>query len=79
MTGLTTSTCDDNESNNSSRRRRCRTNFNARQLEELEEAFLVSHYPDAFMREQLAFSLDLKESRVSDNGPTAGQFFCSLL
>ncbi|KAL9880670.1 homeobox protein unc-4-like [Glossina fuscipes fuscipes] len=59
------STCDDNESNNSSRRRRCRINFNAWQLEELEEAFLVSHYPDAFMREQLAFSLDLKESRVS--------------
>uniref|UniRef100_A0A1A9VRN5 Homeobox domain-containing protein n=1 Tax=Glossina austeni TaxID=7395 RepID=A0A1A9VRN5_GLOAU len=59
------STYDDNESNSSSKRRRGRTNFNAWQLEELERAFLVSHYPDVFMREALALSLDLKESRVS--------------
>ncbi|XP_075231215.1 uncharacterized protein LOC142330067 [Lycorma delicatula] len=50
---------------NSSKRRRSRTNFNSWQLEELERAFLASHYPDVFMREALALRLDLKESRVA--------------
>ncbi|KAL1117364.1 hypothetical protein AAG570_004690, partial [Ranatra chinensis] len=49
----------------SSKRRRSRTNFNSWQLEELERAFLASHYPDVFMREALALRLDLKESRVA--------------
>ncbi|XP_043949072.1 homeobox protein unc-4 [Drosophila biarmipes] len=49
----------------SSKRRRCRTNFNAWQLEELERAFLGSHYPDIFMREALAMRLDLKEGRIA--------------
>lgn len=48
-----------------SKRRRSRTNFNSWQLEELEGAFLASHYPDVFMRESLALRLDLKESRVA--------------
>lgn len=48
-----------------SKRRRSRTNFNTWQLEELERAFLASHYPDVFMREALALRLDLKESRVA--------------
>ncbi|XP_043282374.1 homeobox protein unc-4-like isoform X2 [Venturia canescens] len=48
-----------------SKRRRSRTNFSSRQLEELERAFLSSHYPDVFMREALAVSLRLKESRVA--------------
>lgn len=47
------------------KRRRSRTNFNNWQLEELERAFLASHYPDVFMREALALRLDLKESRVA--------------
>ncbi|XP_017964373.1 homeobox protein unc-4 [Drosophila navojoa] len=46
-------------------RRRSRTNFNAWQLEELERAFLSSHYPDVFMREALAMRLDLKEGRIA--------------
>ncbi|XP_037725461.1 homeobox protein unc-4 [Drosophila subpulchrella] len=49
----------------SSKRRRCRTNFNSWQLEELERAFLGSHYPDIFMREALAMRLDLKEGRIA--------------
>ncbi|XP_030382373.1 homeobox protein unc-4 [Scaptodrosophila lebanonensis] len=57
---------DDASSNGSAgKRRRCRTNFNTWQLEELERAFLSSHYPDVFMREALAMRLDLKEGRIA--------------
>ncbi|CAA9999356.1 unnamed protein product [Nesidiocoris tenuis] len=56
----------------SSKRRRSRTNFNSWQLEELERAFMASHYPDVFMREALALRLDLKESRVASHVPKYG-------
>jgi homeobox protein Unc-4 len=57
--------CDGESDEGGNKRRRSRTNFNSWQLEELERAFLSSHYPDVFMREALAVRLELKESRVA--------------
>ncbi|EZA62659.1 Homeobox protein unc-4 [Ooceraea biroi] len=57
--------CDGESDEGGNKRRRSRTNFNSWQLEELERAFMSSHYPDVFMREALAVRLELKESRVA--------------
>lgn len=48
----------------SSKHRRCRTNFTVEQLKELEKLFDETHYPDAFMREDVSNRLNLSENRV---------------